>query len=361
MKLAWISSMTDCEADMTAAIARHPDIELKLFIIIDSCDKNNDYHRKMLTSAPNIELKEVAVTFNKTGDGGYPFKTVADEIKNQGPDLIIVRHPVWLASEGKAKEICNLFQDYPLVLWTWEWVPNIEMQQMPPLESWPRIAVTNSQDYERCLARFPRKKTLYFPFGVVDRTELETAFRWQYICDLLCDAQPHYECKEYHAIKRQSVDTMILPALSTPWELALWGSRYGDTTRCDWAATPDFIPFHQGSFPTKDYPHVYGSAQLYLGVTWNWQSGGFSIRLARALGCGVATIWQETSGGHIDIPENGVVAWSADARQTKKLIYHYMNNQDARKELAAKGKAWGVANWEWGMQLKRLAKEVGHD
>ena len=358
MKLAWVSSMTDCEADMTAAVAQHPDISAHIYFMIDTGDKNNDYHRKMMTASPNIEITNVEPVATKT-ENYWPLKVIAESIKSQNPDLVIVRHPVWLASEGKAAELCKAFEGLPLVMWTWEWVPNIAMHQMPPLGAWPRIAVTNSQDYERCIAQFPRKKVMYFPFGVVDRTELETSFRFLYTCDLLCDAQPHYECNEYDRIKRASVDTMIRPALDLPYHLALWGSRYGDTSQCDWGATPDFKPYHEGSFETNNYPHVYGSAHLYLGVTWNWQSGGFSIRLARALGCGVATIWQETAGGRLDIPdESGAVAWSSKPERTKELIDYYMQNPIARRALAARGKAWGVENWEWGKQLKRLAREV---
>jgi hypothetical protein len=349
VKLVWFGSITDCEADMTAAISRHPDIDLTLYLLVDSLDQNNDYHRRMLTTAPNIKINEIT-THDLIG--------ICVHLAKQTQDLIVMRHPVWISHYSIIQELCQILNKQPLVVWTWEWLPNIAMKQMPVMSNWPRIATTNHQDFERCKAQFSNAQALYLPFGVVDRTEEELQFTEKYESDLVCDAQPHYECNEYNGIKRQSVDQMITPILDLPYKLSLWGSRYGNTTNCDWGATDKFKPFHRGDFFTPEYPKVYASSKIYLGVTWNWSTGGYSIRLARALGCGIATIWQDTVGCNLDIPEKGVVAWSKSPQETYDAVDFYMENEYEREQLAKRGKEWGVTNWEWGKQLKELASNI---
>lgn len=350
MKVVWFGSITDCEMDLTAAIAKHPEINLTLYALTDKADKNHVYHRSCLTESTNIVINEVDTT---------QIPDICRSVVELNNDLIIVRHPVWIPNDGTAKEICDLIPpSQKLVVWTWEWVPNYAMAQMPPLKPWPRIAVTNSEDAYRAKMSYPDKQILILPFGVVDRTPEELAPYEQYLTDLMCDAQPHYECKEYNGVKRVSVDQMIKPALELPeYKLSLWGSRYGETTLCDWGSTPEFAPYHRGHFKTMEYPHVYTAAKIYLGVTWNYGTGGYSIRLARALSTGICTIWHNTVGREIDIPEE-VIQWTINYEHTKHAIKHFMKNEDKRIELGKRGKEFALRNWEWGYQLKKLATEV---
>jgi len=350
MNILWFSSCSDNEFDLTAAIAKHPDIKLTLYILADKQDKNHAYHMSQLTKAPNIIINEIE---------GPQIDDIFRHLPNMEKDLIILRHPTWIPSEGRAKELADMLVNEPYIVTTWEWVPNYAMAQMPPLLAWKRIAVTNSQDYKRAKMSFPDKQILYLPFGVVDRTPEELAPSGQYSTDLLCDAQPHYECAEYNGVKRASVDLMIKPsiALSKDYKLALWGSRYGDTTKCDWGSTSDFQPFHMGSFNTKEYPAVYAGGKIYLGVSWNYGTGGFSVRLARALSTGIMVIWHETEGRKEDLPED-IMMFSISYDHTTNIINHFMKHEEQRVDLGLKGKKWAISNWEWGKQLKRLAKEI---
>lgn len=350
MKVTWFGSITDCEMDLTAAIAKHPEISLTFYALTDPADKNHEYHRSMVTESTNIIVNEINTT---------QLEEVCKFVAEQENDLIIIRHPVWIPNDGAAKEISDILSPkQKLIVWTWEWVPNYAMAQMPPLNPWPRIAVTNSQDMHRAKMSYPNKQILYLPFGVVNRTPEELAPMEQYSTDLMCDAQPHYECKEYNGIKRASVDQMIKPAFEFPeYKLALWGSRYGETTPCDWGSTPEFVPYHRGHFKTMEYPHVYASAKLYLGVTWNYGTGGYSIRLARALSIGIPTIWQDTVGRETDIPEN-VLQWSLNYDHTKEAIKYLMEHEDKRLELGRKGKEFALRNWEWAVLLNKLVQEV---
>jgi Glycosyl transferases group 1 len=348
LKVIWFSSASDNEFDMTAAVARHPDIDLTLYLLTDFQDKNNAFHRAMLTEAPNIKIIET---------DGSKIEGIFMEDDIRLADLVILRHPTWVYNEQRSKTLGSYLVNTSAICTTWEWVPNLGMAQMPPLTGWPRIATTNYQDYNRAKLCFPEKQILYFPFGVVDRQDSEIVPKDQYQTDLVCDAQPHYECKEYNAVKRHSVDAMVGPAVDGNYNLALWGSRYGDTTLCDWGATEKFKKFHRGHYPTMDYPSIYASSKIYLGVSWNYSTGGFSIRLARALSCGIMTIWHKTEGGELDIPEP-VLEWSNDYHETKNIIKYYMTHDEEREELARKGREWAVEHLEWGKQLKRLAREI---
>lgn len=349
MKIVWFGSITDCDADMTRSIARCPDIELTYFCVMDKDDCHNDYHQNMLTKADNIEIVEVDGT-----QISHCFRAVAGSTV----DLVVIRHPVWVPSEDHSINLAQLLENSPYLVWTWEWVPNYAMAQMPPLTGWKRIAVTNSEDLKRAKLSYPDKQILYFPFGVVPWTDDELKEDPKYKADIVCDAQPHYECGEYNAIKRYSVDKMIMPVTELNYDVALWGSRYGDTTIHDWGVIEQLKKYHRGHFLTPDYPTVYSSAKIYLGVTWNYLSGGFSIRLARALGCGIMTIWQETSGGKIDIPDPNVLEWSNDFQKTKELIKKYLTNDDARITMARRAREWSLENWEWSKTLRRLAQEI---
>jgi len=351
MNITWISAASDNELDVTLAMSRCPDINFILYVLSDPLDKHNDYHMNMLTRAPNVTINEINSSY---------IDNICQELVTKSNDLIVFRHPTWIPNDARAKEICNILKNQPVVCTTWEWVPNYAMAQMPPLAGWKRIAVTNSQDFIRAKASYPDKQILTLPFGVVPRTEGELQPHNEYRSDLMCDAQPHYECKEFNGVKRNSVDIMIGPAIdNNDYKLALWGSRYGDTGLCDWGSTSRFVPFVRGSFNTPDYPKVYSSTKLYLGVSWNYCHGGFSIRLSRALSCGIPVIWHKTEGGEIDIPEK-VLEWSDSYDTTQKFINYYLDPKNERKrlEFGKKGRRWALDNWEWSKLLRKLAKEI---
>lgn len=350
MNIIWISAISDNELDLTAAVAKNPKVNLTLYVLSDPNDQNNDYHLGMLTHAPNININVI--------NGSY-IDGICEHITTISKDLVILRHPTWIANDGRAKEIQAILKDQPLVCTTWEWVPNIAMSQMPPLTAWNRIAVSNSQDFNRAKLSFPDKQILKLPFGVVPWSKEELTPKKEYESDIMCDAQPHYECKEFNSVKRHSVDTMIGPAIDLRANLALYGSRYGTVSNCDWSYTPKFHPFVRPSFNTKEYPHVYASTKLYLGVSWNYLHGGFSVRLSRSLGCGVPTIWHETIGRELDVPKD-VVKWSKDYDSTKTLISYYLDekHEEERIKLGKDGKKWALDNLEWTKQLARLVKEI---
>lgn len=345
MKIVWVSGLSDCEFDLTNAIARSPDIELDYYCIIDPFDQNNDYHLAQLTEASNIDLIKVPVGFKNE---------MVKMLSKLSCDLMVFRHPMWVSSDSEASVFASFLKNQPLIVWTWEWEPNRHLNALCPL-AWPRLAVTNHGDILRCMLEFPQKQCLYFPFGVINRNTNELQVNSDYQYDLMCDAQPHYVCGEYNNVKKNSVDILIKPVLGD--NLALWGSRYGTITDCDWPASPELAPYHRGNFETKDYPKVYSSSKIYLGVSWNAYTGGYSIRFARALGCKMFIIWQDTYLHELDDP-NQVVKYTNEPAETKELVNYYLSHDQERIDFAERANYWALQNWEWSIQLRRLSKEI---
>ncbi len=339
MELSWVGTPADPEFDVTAAIARSDKIKLTWYCALDPRDVNNDFHLQQITKAPNIDIVKFEPKF---------LNVIIAKISHSDCDLVIFKHPIW---RGQAVE---LLKAKPVVEWTWEWIPNIAMKQMSSLQ-WPRIAVTNKMDFYRAEEKFPDRQILYLPFGTVPRESIPVEDKYK--SDLVADALPHWACGCYNDIKKISVDTMVRPVLDL--DLALWGSRYGIHTKHDWLFEKGFIDKHKGTYPTKDYYKVYASSKIYLGVTWNAPTGGYSTRLARALSCGIMVIWQKTHGSHEDFDATEkIFEWSESPEQTRELVEYYLTHEDERKRVAKAGQEWALKKWDWVDALLRLSKEV---
>lgn len=350
MRIVWFASPSDCEFDVTAAVARSPDVELLWYCFRDPLDVNHEFHLRQTTQADNI----CVVQFG-TEEIEQVFTAAA---KRTDADLMVIRHPTWLAPLD-AKQAALLLHDRPLICWTWEWLPNIALHQMPPLDPWPRIAVTNHQDLQRCHDRYPAKQVLYFPFGAVAWTDAELQPSEQYQADLVCDAQPHAQCACTSACpaKQRSVEIMVQPIVDL--HPTLWGNRYSQVWPCDWASMPEFAPYVRGTYPTREYPKVYASSKIYLGVSWNAPTGGYSIRLSRALSCGIATLWENTVGWRDDFAEyTSFIGWTENGTETRALVQHLQANADERSAMGQRGRRWVIEHWEWTKILHRLVKEI---
>lgn len=340
MKLTWIGTPADPEFDVTAALAGSDKIDLTWYCALDPHDRNNDFHLQQITKAPNIKI----IPFIPSRE----LNRIYEMIASSDTDLVVIKHPTWSGQK------ITLLKEKPVVEWTWEWVPNIAMKQMASLQ-WPRIAVTNKMDFYRAKERFPNKQILYLPFGTIPRGFVPAEDKYK--SDLIADAQPHSACGCYNNIKRLSVDIMVRPLLDL--NLALWGSRYATVTKHDWVWEKEFLKKHKGTYLTKDYYKVYASSKIYLGVTWNAPTGGYSTRLARALSCGIMVIWQKTCGSHEDIDTTEkIFEWSESPEQTRELVNYYLSHENDRKQVAKAGQEWALKKWDWTNALLRLSREV---
>ncbi len=344
MKLVWIGTPADPEFDITAALAKSKNIDMHWYIMLDPADKHNDFHLDQITRADNINMEIFAP--KQTG-------AVLSALFKMKSDLIIVKHPSWIRVLAKNRYV-ELLNSIPIVCWTWEWIPNMVLNDMPQLE-WPRIAMSNTPDLWRCQAAFPNKQALYLPFGTYKQPDYQPQEQWK--SDLIADAQPHSACGCFKGIKKQSVDTMVRPVLDK--DIALWGSRYGTKTKHDWLWEPEYASKVRGTYTTRDYPAVYKSAKIYLGVTWNWATGGYSTRLARALMSGIMVIWHKTLGSELDInPKEKIMEWSDSPERTRELVDYYLSHEEERQKVALAGQKWALEHWGWEKALLRLAEEV---
>lgn len=343
MKLIWIGTPADPEFDVTAALAKSKNIDMHWYIMLDPNDQHNDFHLEQTTRADNITMEVFRP--KQTGQ-------VLASLLGMNADLVILKHPSWITRiDSKSLEA---LKDVPTVCWTWEWIPNMVLGDMPILK-WPRIAVANTPDLWRCQAAFPNKQALYLPFGTYEQPDYEPRTEWK--ADLIADAQPHSACGCFRNIKKQSAATMVRPVLDK--DIALWGSRYGTKTKHDWLWEPEYASKVRGTYRTRDYPAVYKSSKIYLGVTWNWATGGYSTRLARALMSGIMVIWHKTLGSQYDInPEEKILEWSDSPERTRELVEYYLTHEEERLKVARAGQKWALKNWGWEKSLLRLAGEV---
>lgn len=359
MKIIWVGTPSDNEFDLTAAVAKNPAVDLIWYCCLDPQDANNAFHLRQCTIAPNIYI--------------IPFlpeetEAVCEMIADKTCDLVVLRHPMW--TPEKAETVAYILEKSPTVLWTWEWIPNEMLHQLPHMAVWPRIAMTNSVDWQRCRKSYPDKQPLYLPFGAVPWTDEELIPDARYQADIVCDAQPHYLCGCADGVKRKSVDMMVTPILDL--NPVLWGNRYGSFTEHDWVACEEFSPHVRGTYETREYPKVYASSKIYLGVSWNAPTGGYSIRLSRALSCGIMVFWPETKGAWADFNlDNPNKIWMSDhgpgiawvcaddtAQEVHEMVEYYLKNPDERAIWAKRGRQWVTENWEWTKLLTRISKEI---
>ncbi len=344
MKLIWIGTPADPEFDITAALAKSDKIDMHWMIMKDPLDRNFDFHMRQITHSENITLE----TFSPAQTG-----PALASLRNRDADLVVIKHPSWIqghATEAHFKGLAKV----PLVCWTWEWIPNIVLGDMPRF-MWPRFAMANTPDLWRCQAAFPNKEAYFLPFGTYRQPKYLPVP--EYTADLVADAQPHYNCGCFKGIKARSAEVMVQPVLG--YDIALWGSRYGTRTKHDWMDVPKFARKVRGTYPTKHYPSVYQSSKIYLGVTWNWATGGYSTRLARALMSGIMVIWHDTLGFRFDIKsKEKIMEWSDSPGRTRDLVDYYLGHEEERKKVALAGQRWAVETWGWENNLLRLATEV---
>jgi len=350
MKVVWVGWPGDSEFDLTAAIAKQKDISLVWYWPFDRADQNNDFHHKQITISS--QLKEVVIPMIDWQKRGEMFEA----IKGENADLIVVRHPTWLPGEKLAHEMIDIMKGQPTVLWAQEMGP-LRHQAMLLASQWPRIAVNNYVDMQVYKKELPKRKILYLPFGAVPWEAKDLVFQRQYQSDLVCDAQPHYDCEDFDGVKKVSINNLVVPLLDK--NIGLWGNRYGEATEHDWNGVPYAEAKVKGTYPTMDYPKIYSSCKLYIGPSWNATFGGSSTRLTRALSTGIPVLWQKTMGMELEGFERGKhLNWSGTPSETKELVEYYMSHNNERIQMGLRGREWVLENWEWSKMLKRLVTEV---
>ncbi len=195
-------------------------------------------------------------------------------------------------------------------------------------------------------AKYPQKNIFYLPFGCYDPGMAATATP---SVDLISDGRYPSMAGSEMAIRLQSAHTMVTPVLD--YDIALYGAGY--------QLIPNIGSRYKGLYDHWKYPSIYATGKIYLGITWNWKHGGFGIKLARAMSCGIPVIWHNSPGMELEGWEKGKqLDWSSSPAETKDLVDYYLSHEKERLEMGWQGQKWAFKHWHWGTLLEGIAKQL---
>lgn len=263
-------------------------------------------------------------------------------IDNSNADLFILKYPQgdWsLPQKNLHKTICWLSEQGITKQWA-----------IKSAQPYIHIGVNNKQEMAEYTSIFPNKKIHYMPFGCyIPSLSFQEEHEKSY--DLLVDGRfPSGPVGNNEADdRRQSITTMIDPVKDK--NIAYYG--------VGWELYPSAKDKHKGLFNHWEYPDIYTQARIYLGITWNWRSSGFGIKLARAMSCGIPVIWHYTPGLEKEGFERGVhIEWSSSPMETQAVVNLLLSDTEKRLLLGANGRNWAIEHWEWGKIIKRIVGEL---
>lgn len=275
------------------------------------------------------------------------------EVLSHDYDLYLYKYPFWLKEWPSLQALIGR---KPVVAWQTEQGPT---QRAALASSLPFhcVAVNNRMDLAAYGVVFPEKKILSLPFGCVRWTPEELIPVERYRADLVADGTPHFACACEGGDKRRSVETMILPVLNK--DIAFYGRLPHLDYSHDWQGIDWALPHFRGTYRCDEYPQVYSSAKIYLGITFNWRLGGWGVKLPRALSTGIPVIWQHTYGLAAEGLENTVHYFAPETSfGTRVYVEHLLGHEGFRRQIGRKGKQFALEHWEYGANLLRLAEEV---
>lgn len=320
-------------------------------------------------NAPDLDLQVWSVLPLAAGEvftGGPPDATLEGRRALLGTlaaleaDLYVFRYPTWILG-ALEDEFRRLFADRPTLAWMSEQGPTLPAA-IACARAFPRVGVNNRYELPAYAAALPGVPLHYLPFGCAAWADDERVPDDQWRSQLIADGGCHYQCGEHGGWKRTSVDVVVRPVLDMRYSLGVWGHGPVDH---GWLGVPGISrspavpPVYRGAFPAAETSRVYASCALYLGITWNWGLGGMGTKLARALAAGIPVVWHRTVG----LEAEGVLPGThlfvtGSAEETRRLVPWLMEEDDWRRRVGEQGRRWALANWEWGMNLRRIVDEI---
>jgi len=336
MKVAWMSHPTELEHDIRRSARDHPDIEVR-FGAMGSLtdwpvDAVYDWHMESFTKPELLRVLSLAKSW---------------------ADLIILRYPYYILHLECLDDCMTLLRDATVLVWHSEQGPTREWA-LKCSSGWHHIALNTPEEMDAFRSELPTHPLhlYYLPFGCAAWRDDELIPDVSRGSRLIADGNAHYGCGHYGGWKETSVSTMIVPFLGTGL-LGLWGHPL----QCGWNVLSRNGEY-RGAYPSRDYIHVYPACDIYLGITWNWNHGGYGTKLARALSTGIPVIWH--GDGHGPIHGEHVLRVHTED-EAKKAVHHLLTDPSDRKALGQRGRMWAAAQWEWGSNLKRVASELGRN
>ncbi len=345
-KIVWVANPMEAEIDLWRAGKNHPDLDLQVWIN---------------TGPPLAEYPYF--TGGPSEDSLEGRRELLARVAAIPADLYVFRYPTWVL-DGLGEEFQRLFADLPVVAWMSEQGPTLGAA-LHTIGPFTRVAVNNRHEMPAYRSFAPHVQLYYLPFGCAEWAPEECLPQELFRSRVIADGGCHYLCGEYGGWKRRSVDVMVLPIMDLG--LGLWGHGPADH---GWLGVPGVVGdpllnpngLYRGAYVPVQTGQVYASCEVYVGINWGWGLGGYGTKLARALAAGIPVVWHRTVGMELDglIPGRQLLT-SGTPEETRCAVQWLLGDEEKRRELGAAGRAFALAKWEWGANLKRLAQEVAQD
>ncbi len=346
MRVIWVGHPTECEFDM-AESCRQAGIDFVVYQI----------------GAYLVQMAEGEVQGPSAGKyyGMNRHTALLEQLMEEPSDLIIFRYPYWVMADSDhfVPLIRKLEEKRRVVVWSSQQGHTQFTLSLAPAKRFHNIAIDNHVDQAKYVSLLPDHNIYRLPAGCAKWGPEALVAKEQYGGrDIVSDGNPHYSC--YPAAcamyKKLSVETMLFPLAK--YSLSVYGSN---NLQHAWPGIPELKDQYRGFYQPPEHTHVYASHRLYVGITWNWNFGGYGIKMGRALSTGIPVIWQRTVGAELEgLVEGEHVEYSGSAAETKEKVDYYLAHPEKCKQLGQAGQKWVRANWDWASNFVRLANEISN-
>ncbi len=262
---------------------------------------------------------------------------VASVVKNNLADLYILKYPQrsWTVPADQSKVIC----------WMTEYGSTLDYAE-PCVLPFINIGSTYRAEMDYYGSKYHGKHIFYMPFGIYI-PEVPSVVNPRY--DVIVANRAPWDTDSLSNTRRQSVATMVTPLAD--YNIALYSTG--------WETFSNLASKHKGIFNHWEYPQVFAQTKMIVGITWNWETGGYSVQLPRALSSGKAVIWHKTPGMELEGWEKGnQFDWSSSAEETRALVDYYLSHDKEREEMGQRGREWVQQHWHWGKIIKDIVENL---
>ncbi|KKW45218.1 MAG: hypothetical protein UY96_C0029G0002 [Parcubacteria group bacterium GW2011_GWB1_56_8] len=352
LRIGWIAWTSEMETDLWYLPRLAQDIDVRIFDVA---------HKEAQNSSAHVW----------TRGGERSEQSIADVLEQAaawGADLYIFRWPFWLSGVAR-KAFESLFRNHKVIAWPSEQGPTL-LQGIQGCHGFKHIAVNARVETAAYEKAFPESTIHYMPFGCLPLRDEDLVPDKRFGSDLVSDGRCHFACcaeserdaplnkwsclRAYGPLKADCIHMMLDPLLDL--DINFWGSDEEDH---GWPGYTAGRHKYRGHFACGDYPAVYSACKVYVGISWNWRHGGYGMKLARPLSCGIPVVWPRTFGMYMDGFVDGAnVLASSSAFETRAIVERLLCDVEYRQKIGQAGREYALRELAWNRQFYRLMAEV---